>query len=51
MYLTIVLRKEVPDTETAQALLTFVADKVSPYEGISVTGTVNEPLSIPPEPE
>lgn len=44
MYLTIVLRKEVPDIATAQQLVDFVKEKVEPYPEVTVTGNVGEQL-------
>lgn len=41
MYLTIVLRKEVPDATTAQQLMDFVKEKIEPYPDIKLTGSLN----------
>lgn len=45
MFLTIVLRKEVPDVETAQQLIDFIEEKVKPYPDVTVTGNTSEPLT------
>jgi len=48
MRLTIVLRKEVPDEQTAQALLDTVAEKLADYTDIEVSGQVNQSLLLTP---
>lgn len=44
MYLTIVLRKEVPDVETGQHLIDFIKEKIEPYPDVTVTGNVSEQI-------
>lgn len=51
MYLTIVLRKEVPDTETAQTLTDIVRDKLSEHPEVRITSSVSEEINPTPPPE
>ncbi len=45
MYLTITLRKEVPDVETAQQLVDVVKAKLEAYPEIVVNGSVGEQIT------
>lgn len=47
MHLTIVLRKEVPDEATAQALLDIVAARLADQPDVEVSGQVNSQLIVP----
>ncbi len=49
MQLTIVLRKEVPDEATAQALFDAVLTKMEEYPNVNVTGSVSSQMQLPPE--
>ncbi len=46
MHLTIVLRKEVPDVPTAQALLDIVKTKLEDQPDIKVSGSVGQTLEV-----
>lgn len=48
MYLTIVLRKEVPDTSTAQNLVDVVAEKLNDHPEIEVSGSCSEQMTPTP---
>lgn len=46
MNLTIALRKEVPDVETAEALLTVVKAKLADHPEVVISGSVSEILGL-----
>ncbi len=46
MFLTIVLRKEVLDVPTAQALTDIVKNKLADQPEVSITASVSENLTI-----
>ncbi len=46
MFLTIVLRKEVPDVPAAQALTNVVKTKLADQPDVAITASVSEQLTI-----
>ena len=46
MLLTIALRKEVPDVETAQALYELVKNRLADKPDVTVNGQVTETLEL-----
>lgn len=46
MFLTIVLRKEVPDVPAAQALTDAVKNKLIDQQNITITASVSEQLTL-----
>jgi len=51
MFLTVVLRKEVPDEAQGEILFNVVKDKMSDYPDVTVSGTINSTLPKPEVPE
>ena len=51
MFLTIVLRKEVADTEAAKVLTDIVRAKLAEHPEITISATVSEPIPEPEAPE
>jgi len=49
MQLTIVLRKKVPNEESAQNLLDYVRSKLAEYPDVTVKGQVSDDLDHKPE--
>lgn len=49
MQLTIVLRKEVPDEQTAQTLFNVVTQKLEDHPDVKITGQVSTSLELTPE--
>jgi len=49
MFLTIVLRKEVPDELTGQQIFELVKTRLADHPEVGITGSINNTLPIEPE--